>query len=118
MDYEFPPEEDENTVRKSLLLQNLLIIRDLSEQLRFVTDRAFKSVDEDRSGGLDVDELHTIMKEVAIQMDVAPPTKEDLNDILCQLDENNDGTVDMEEFHSLVMMVINTVLEQEQVFQA
>ena len=82
-EYEFPPEEDENTVRKSVLLQNLLIIRDLSDQLKFVTDRAFKSVDEDGSGGLDSGELHTIMTEVAVQMGVHPPTKEDLEDILC-----------------------------------
>ena len=109
--YEYPPEDDENTVRRSILLQDLLIVHELAGQLKFVTDRAFDSVDEDRSGGLDSGELHSILVEVSKQMDVNPPTLEDLDEILAQLDENNDGTVDKDEFHSLVMMVISNLLE-------
>ena len=56
------------------------------------------------------------MVEVSEQMKVHPPTKEDLDQILSQLDENSDGTVDKEEFHALVMMVISKLLESEQEF--
>ena len=45
---------------------NLLIALNLDENLKIVSDMAFESMDEDGSGGLDIDELKSIMDRVAI----------------------------------------------------
>ena len=87
----------------------------MKDQVKVVTDIAFDAVDEDGSGGLDQDELHTIMYEVSEQMGVTPPTKDDLQAILAQLDDDFDGVIDKDEFHGLVMLVIGGLLETEEV---
>ena len=47
------------------MLSNLLVLFNMKDQVKVVTDLAFDAVDEDGSGGLDQDELHTIMYEVS-----------------------------------------------------
>ena len=113
-EYEFP-EDDAKLVRKSnqYWLQNVLTCHNLPEQVRVITDLAFDAVDEDGSGGLDQEELYTIMGQVSIQMGVTPPTPDDLQEILMQLDDNFDGVIDKREFHSLTMMVLGNLLHSE-----
>ena len=50
--YEFPEDYNDTEVR-SEMLENLLISINLKENLKFVTDMAFESIDADGSGGLD-----------------------------------------------------------------
>ena len=47
------PEDDDNLIRKSNMLQNLLTVFNMKDQMKVVTDLAFNAVDEDGSGGLD-----------------------------------------------------------------
>ena len=53
------------------------------------------------------------MKEVANEMKVTPPTKDDILAVLEQLDENNDNSVNQDEFFELVILVLSKMLESE-----
>ena len=74
---------------------------------------AFEAVDEDGSGGLDVEEISTVMDDVAGKMGVTAPTQEDLEEILMQLDNDFDGIVDKVEFNNLLMLCLGKMLENE-----
>ena len=67
-----------------------------------MSDLAFEAVDADGSGTLDSEELGIIMKEVAQEMKVNPPTENDIDFMLKELDDNSDGTVDKSEFLKLI----------------
>uniref|UniRef100_A0A7S3FWP8 EF-hand domain-containing protein n=1 Tax=Strombidium rassoulzadegani TaxID=1082188 RepID=A0A7S3FWP8_9SPIT len=102
---------------RSNLLQNLLVCMHLKENIKVISDLAFDAVDDDGSGGLDQKEIAEIMREVAIKMDLTPPTEEDLSAILAELDEDFDGVVDKNEFLNLIMLVISKMLESEEELQ-
>ena len=110
-------EKTQQPLMRSNLLQNLLVCMNLEEYIKVISDIAFDSLDDDGSGQLDEEEIATIMKEVANQMGVTPPTDEDLKTILWQLDEDFDGQVSKDEFNKLVMLVIGKLLESEQELQ-
>ena len=96
------------------MMTNLIVCREMKETLKILTDIAFDSADADGSGDLDSSELAVIIGGVAKEMGVTPPTEEDLNAILKELDDNADGTIDKDEFFGLVNLVIGKMIEQEQ----
>ena len=53
------------------------------------------------------------MKEVAQEMRVTPPTKDDITAVLQQLDENSDYHVSKEEFLNLIILVLTKMLDSE-----
>ena len=75
------------------MLENLLVSLSMKGSMRQITDLAFDSIDVDGSGGLDQSELEDIMLIVAKQIGVVPPTSEDLQNIMMQLDDDYDGIV-------------------------
>ena len=54
------------------------------------------------------------MSTVAAKMRVIPPTPADLAVILEQLDDDFDGQVSKEEFLSLIMLVTEKMVEEEE----
>ena len=99
----------------SPLMSQLLIVQQLEQQIKVISDLAFDSVDEDGSNGLDMDEMEEIFKRVAEKLKVNAPTKSDIKTIVQELDEDFDGVVSKEEFLKLVMMVVGQMLMQEQI---
>jgi Ca2+-binding EF-hand superfamily protein len=55
-------------------------------------------VDTDGSGSLERNELEAIMSSVSSEFDFEQPSKEDVDDILRDLDSNNDGKISIDEF--------------------
>ena len=109
--YDIP--RDETLYKRSNLLTNITVCLRFEETLKQISDIAFDAVDEDKSGGLDASELHTLMHEVSIGLGVTPPTQEDLESILGQLDDNFDGVIDKGEFLDLVKLVVMRIMESE-----
>ena len=64
---------------------------------------AFEAVDIDDSNCLDKNELSTVMRNVAHEMKVKPPTDGDIDAVLKELDENSDDVVSKDEFLSLIV---------------
>lgn len=89
--------ENENDLR--------LILSD-KQKLRNLTESAFKKVDIDQSGFVEKDELQKVMEDVAKDIGVEKPTKEDVEEVLKELDENKDGRLSLDEFQVLIEQVL------------
>ena len=77
------------------------IIKD-KHKLRKITEAAFKAVDLDGSGYLERNELELVMENVAKDIGVDKPTKDEVDEVLAELDENGDGKLSIEEFQVLI----------------
>ena len=103
--------------KKSNLLKTLEIILAQEDKIRIVSDLAFDAVDLDGSGFLEKDELAEVMKQVAGDMKVKPPTDGDIDAVLRELDEDYDEKVSKDEFCLLIVSVLRKMLESEDELQ-
>ena len=72
---------------------------------------AFDSVDTDRSGLIDEEELGRVMTQISLDMETEPPTKEDVKKCLEHLDADHSGKIDCDEFKILIRDVLGALLE-------
>ena len=71
--------ESQNT---SPLLDALEQILEMEDKISIVTDMAFEAVDADGSGQLDKQELGEVLRDVARQMNINPPSDNDVAAVL------------------------------------
>jgi Ca2+-binding EF-hand superfamily protein len=85
----------------------------LKSQRKFneVAKIAFDSVDTDKSGLIDANELEKIMVQIAVDMGADPPTKEDVVEVMEHLDEDKSGKIDFNEFKVLIRDVLEAMLD-------
>ena len=76
--------------RKSTILDTLQSILEMNDKIKIISDMAFDAVDDDGSGELDLDELSKVLRSVAKEMRLNPPTDNDIIAVLAELDQNND----------------------------
>lgn len=72
---------------------------------------AFDSVDTDRSGQIDGQELEKVMIQIATDMGAEPPSKEDVVEVLEHLDTDKSGKIDFSEFKILIRDVLEAMLD-------
>ena len=101
----------------SSLLKVLQIILTDVDTISLVSDAAFDAVDVDGSGFLEREDLSTVMKNVALDMKVKPPTEAEVEALLKELDEDFDDKVSKAEFVKLIEMVLRKMLESEEDLQ-
>ena len=82
------------------------------KKLREIVKVAFDSVDTDRSGQIDQDELEKVMAQISQDMDAEPPTKEDVKEVMEHLDTDHSGQIDFEEFSQLIKDVLSAMIEE------
>ena len=80
-------------------------------KLREVASVAFKSVDVDDSGSIDMAELRGMMEKIAGDMGADPPFQDDVQEVMAQLDTNGDGVLSLDEFVVLVRDSLTAMLE-------
>ena len=81
------------------------------ELLKQISDMAFQSVDTDKSGHIDDKELDKIMAQIASDMGAEPPTKENVKEVLKDLDGNGSGEIEPEEFTKLIKNILTALVE-------
>ena len=86
------------------------IIND-EKKLREVARVAFDSVDTDKSGEIDKDELAKVMEGISKDLGVAPPTSAEINEVLVHLDSDKSGKIDFDEFVVLIKDVLTAMSE-------
>ena len=89
-------------------------IRDiLNNEKKFndVAKVAFDSVDTDRSGQIDAEELEKVMKMMANDMGYQPPSTEEIFEVFSNLDTDNSGKIDFLEFKTLIRDVLEVMIE-------
>lgn len=87
----------------------------LSNEKKFneVAKVAFDSVDTDKSGQIDAQELEKVMVQIATDMGADPPTKEDVLEVLEHLDSDKSGKISLDEFKVLIKDVLEAMLESD-----
>ena len=83
------------------------------KKLNEVAKVAFDSVDTDRSGQIDQEELEKVMSQISQDMGAEPPSKEDVKEVLEHLDTDHSGKIDFEEFSQLIKDVLNAMIEED-----
>lgn len=62
-----------------------------SAKIEMLAKAAFDAVDTDGSGYLERNELEAVMGSVALELDFDGAAKEDVDEILSELDQDSDG---------------------------
>ena len=76
-----------------------------------VAKLAFDSVDTDKSGQIDAQELEKIMSQISKDMGTEPPSKTDVMEVLEYLDEDGSGKISFDEFKQLIKDVLTSMVE-------
>ena len=84
-----------------------------AKKLREVAKVAFDSVDTDRSGLIDQEELEKVMAQISQDMGAEPPSKEDVKEVLEHLDTDHSGFIDFEQFCLLIIDVFGAMIEED-----
>lgn len=93
---------------------NIMEIIEDKHKLRKITEAAFKAVDMDGSGFLERNELELVMENVAKDIGVDKPSKEEVDEVLAELDENGDGKLSIEEFQVLIEQVLEMMAKAQE----
>ena len=77
---------------------------------------AFDQIDQDKSGFLEKHEQEHVLNQVSPDFDFDPSTKEDVDEILREIDANSDGKISLTEFQILVKQILNLMAENDKEF--
>ena len=104
---------DDELYRRSTILDTLNCILEMRDKIKIIADMAFDAVDGDGNGSLDLTELGIVLRNVAGDMKLNPPTDNDIVAVLGELDQNNDNEVSKDEFEYLIIKVLEKMAESE-----
>ena len=86
------------------------IIND-ERKLNVLTQIAFKTVDIDGSGMIEQPELEKIMAQICMDMGAEIPSKEDVQEVLDDLDEDGNNTIEVGEFKAFIKDILLGMIE-------
>ena len=89
-------------IKEILLDQNKLIK---------LAEESFKEADEDNSGEIDLMELRQVLLKFSSLFTKDPPTEEDIEEIMANLDSHGKGVLDFNEFIILIKDILYAMLE-------
>ena len=94
--------EGENVIKEILKDEN---------KFNVLTELAFKAVDKDGSGSIDQSELEKIMAQICMEMGAEVPSKEDVQEVLNDLDKDNNKSIDYNEFKNFIRDILEGMIE-------
>lgn len=77
--------------------------------MKKVMEEAFRKVDIDGSGFLERGEFEQVLVQIAKEIGVDNPTREEVDDILDEIDENGDNRISRDEFSDLIEKVFQMI---------
>ena len=86
------------------------IIED-ERKLNVLTQIAFKTVDIDGSGCIEQPELEKIMAQICMDMGAEIPSKEDVQEVLDDLDQDGNKTIEVGEFKAFIKDILKGMIE-------
>ena len=81
-------------------------------KLKEVARVAFDSVDTDKSGQIDQNELAKVMEQISGDIGVEPPSAEEVKEVLQHLDTDKSGKIDFNEFLVLIKDVLTAMVSE------
>ena len=77
------------------------------------TETTFNSVDKDKSGSINAEELFEILYKISTDIGANPPSREDLKEVIIHLDTDRSGEIDLVEFRTLIRDILKTMTADE-----
>ena len=93
------------------ILQYEGILKD-KEKLDVTLKELFEEFDADGSGQIDKKELYTLLIAVSEQFDIDPPSQEDVELVLSNLDENSDNLLDYKEMRHFLEAILEELIDK------
>ena len=86
------------------------ILKD-DRKLNVLTKLAFEAVDRDGSKIIEQCELEKIMAQICMDMGAEVPSKEDVQQVLTDLDEDKNNTIEIGEFKTFIKDILEGMIE-------
>ena len=80
-----------------------------SKKMKKLMEEAFRKVDIDGSGFLERGQFEQVLVQIAKEIGVDNPTREEVDDILDEIDENGDNRISRDEFSELIEKVFQMI---------
>ncbi len=84
-----------------------------AKKMKKLMEESFRKVDIDGNNKLDRGEFEQVLVQIAKEIGVDSPTRDEVDDILDLIDENGDGTVSKEEFVELIEKVFQMMQSED-----
>lgn len=84
-----------------------------AKRMKKLMEESFRKVDIDGNGYLDRGEFEQVLVQIAKEIGVDSPTREEVDDILDEIDENGDNRIDREEFSELIEKVFQMMHNED-----
>ncbi len=84
------------------------ILKD-ENKINNVSRAMFEEADTDKSGKVNLKEMHNLIKKICQDFSLPEPTLEQAQEVLNELDEDENGEVDSVEFRKLVVDILNSM---------
>ena len=100
-------------VGSSGYISSFLIKEILKDENKFdvLSELAFDAVDKDKSGKIDQSELEKIMAQICMDMGAEVPSKEDVQEVLNDLDDDKNNTIEIGEFKAFIKDILEGMIE-------
>ena len=76
-----------------------------------VVDKLFREIDLDGNKTIDKDEFGNFLTKLSELIEIAPPSKKEINKEFKKLDKNKDGVISKKEFTVFVKKLISMVID-------
>ena len=80
-------------------------------KLNVLTKIAFQAVDKDGSKVIEQAELEKIMAQICMDMGAEVPSKEDVQEVLFDLDSDGNKTIEIGEFKAFIKDILKGMIE-------
>ena len=84
------------------------ILKD-ENKINNVSRAMFEEADTDKSGKINLKEMHNLIKKISDDFGLQEPTLAQAKEVIKELDEDENGEIDSVEFRKLVLDILNSM---------
>lgn len=86
------------------------ILKD-KEKIKIITKAAFDALDINKTGSLERKEIETLLMNISKDLNAKKPSKDEIDEIIKELDQDKDGKIRPDEFQIVVEQVLESMAQ-------
>lgn len=84
-------------------------LSDDKEKVRLISTAAFTALDTKKAGFLDRSDLELMLAQIASELSMKRPSREEMDDLIADLTSRKDGKVSLDDFENFVKEVLKSM---------